>query len=317
MAHLAGFGCYLPSRELGNDVLAAEFGVDSQWIIDSCGIHTRRIAGPEESVAVMAARASAEALAGAGMAARDLGAIIVGTGTPDRQFPGVSAALQRTLDAPGIPAFDIHLASAGGLFALSVAREMCERCGPVLVVASERMSDVMARAPRAKETAILFGDGAGAVVVAPGSGPIEVLDARIQSDATYADDLSLAFGETLYMNGRTVILQAHRKLTESVNSLLQRNRLAVDDVNLWLFHQANLRLLNQVGKSLKIPPERVFVNVDRYGNTSSASLLIAAAEAHRESLFDAGFHAGLHSGHVVLAAFGSGMSWGSMLLAVH
>jgi 3-oxoacyl-[acyl-carrier-protein] synthase-3 len=308
MAHLAGFGCYLPSRELGNDALAAEFGVDPQWIIEACGIHTRRIAGPEETVAEMAARASAEALSGAGITARDLGAIIVGTGTPDRQFPGVSAALQKILDAPGIPAFDIHLASVGGLFALSLAREMCERYGPVLVAASERMSDIMARAPRVKETAILFGDGAGAVVVAPGLGAIEVLDARIQSDATFADDLSLAVGETLHMSGRTVILQAHRKLTESINGLLQRNGLTVDGVGLWLFHQANLVLLNQVGKSLKIPRERVFLNLDRYGNTSSASLLIAAAEAHRESLF--------HPGHVVLAAFGSGMSWGSMLLEV-
>jgi 3-oxoacyl-[acyl-carrier-protein] synthase-3 len=314
MSHLAGFGCYLPSRELGNAELAAEFGVDPQWIVDACGIHTRRIAAPEDTVAEMALRASTEALAGAGITARDLGAIIVGTGTPDRQFPGVSAALQRSLDAPGIPAFDIHLASAGGLFAVSVAREMCERYGPVLAVASERMSDIMARAPRVKETAILFGDGAGAVVVAPGPGAIEIIDARIQSDATYADDLSLAYGETLRMNGRTVILQAHRKLTESVNALLHRNGLSVDDINLWLFHQANRVLLNQVGKALKIPPEpgRVFLNVDRYGNTSSASLLIAAAEAHRESSLGSGFV----PGHAVLAAFGSGMSWGSMLLAV-
>jgi 3-oxoacyl-[acyl-carrier-protein] synthase-3 len=309
MAHLAGFGGYLPSRELGNDALAAEFGIDPQWIVEVCGIQTRRIAGPDETVAEMAARAAADALAGAGIAARDLGAIIVGTGTPDRQFPGISAELQKRLDAAGIPAFDIHLASVGGLFALCIAREMCERYGPVLVVASERMSDIMARAPRVKETAILFGDGAGAAIVAPGSGPIEIVDARIQSDATYSDDLSLAFGETLHMTGRTVILQAHRKLSESVTGLLLRNGLTVDAINLWLFHQANLVLINQIGKSLKIPRERVFVNVDRYGNTSSASVLIAAAEAHRESL--------LRTGHVVLAAFGSGMIWGSMLLAVH
>jgi 3-oxoacyl-[acyl-carrier-protein] synthase-3 len=309
MAHLAGFGCFLPSRELGNDALAAEFGVDTQWIVESCGIQNRRIAAPDETVAEMAARAATPALAQAGITARELGAIIVGTGTPDRQFPGVSAALQKALDAPGIPAFDIHLASVGGLFALGIAREMCERYGPVLVVASERMSDIMARAPRVKETAILFGDGAGAAIVAPGSGPIEIVDGRIQSDATYSDELSLAFGETLHMTGRTVILQAHRKLTETVNSLLQRNGLAVDAINLWLFHQANLVLINQVGKALKIPRERVFVNVDRYGNTSSASVLIAAAEAHQAALFQ--------KGHAVLAAFGSGMSWGSMLLQVH
>ncbi len=312
MAHLAGFGLYLPSRELGNAELAAEFGVDPQWILDSCGIVTRRIASPEETAGEMAFHAGVSALAHAGMNAHDLGAIIVGTGTPDRQFPGVSAALQKRLDAPGIPAFDIHLASAGGLFALAVAKEMCAAYGPVLVAASERMSDVMARAPRTKETAILFGDGAAAMIVAPsaasGDGVVEIVDARIHSDATHADDLSLAFGETLRMNGRTVILQAHRKLTEASNALLQRNGITVDDVGLWIFHQANLVLLNQVAKSLKIPRERVYVNGDRYGNTSAASVLIAAAEARLKSSFP--------SGLAVMAAFGSGMSWGSMLLRV-
>jgi 3-oxoacyl-[acyl-carrier-protein] synthase-3 len=310
MPNLAGFGCYLPERQLGNAELAAEFGVDPQWILDSCGIQTRRIASPTDTVVEMGARAAADALAGAGLTARDLGAIIVGTGTPDRQFPGVSAALQKRLDAPGIPAFDIHLSSVGGLFALAIAREMCERYGPVLVVASERMSEVMSRTPRTKESAILFGDGAGAIVVAPGAGEIDIVDLRIQSDGTFADDLSLGFGETLRMTGRTVILQAHRKLTESISSLLQRNSVVADDVDLWLFHQANLVLLNQVAKALKIPNERVFLNVQRYGNTSSASLLIAAAEAHRESLFGRG----PQTRYAVLAAFGSGMSWGSMLV---
>jgi len=308
MAHLAGFGCYLPSRELTNEELAAEFAIDPQWIVDACGIRTRRIAAPDETAAGMAAHAAVQALESAGITARELGGIIVGSGTPDRQFPGVSASLQKLLDAPGIPAFDVHLASVGGLFALAIAREMCERYGPMLVVASERMSDIMSRAPRVKETAILFGDGAGALVVKPGAGPIELVDVRIQSDATYASDLSLGFGETLHMNGRTVILQAHRKLTESINALLQRNGLGVAGVGLWLFHQANLVLLQQIGKSLKIPPERVFVNVDRYGNTSAASLLIATAEAHQQGR--------LQRGHAAMAAFGAGLSWGAALLKV-
>lgn len=308
MAHLAGFGCYLPLRELTNGELAAEFAIDPQWIVDACGIHTRRIAAPDETVAAMAAQAAAQALATAGITARDLGGIIVGSGTPNRQFPGVSASLQKLLDAPGIPAFDVHLASVGGLFALAIAREMCERYGPMLVVAAECMSDIMSRAPRVKETAILFGDGAGALVVKPGAGAIELVDIRIQSDATYADDLSLAYGETLHMNGRTVILQAHRKLTESVSALLQRNNLTVPDVGLWLFHQANLNLLGSVGKSLKIPPERVFINVDRYGNTSSASILIATAEAHQQGR--------LQPGHAVMSGFGAGMSWGAALLKI-
>ncbi len=307
MAHLAGFGCYLPSRELSNDALAAEFGVDPEWIVDACGIRTRRIAD-EESVADMAVRAATLALESAGLAAKDLRGIVVGTGTPDRQFPGVSAAVQAKLGAPGIPAFDIHLSSVGGLFALAVAAGMCERQGPMLVAASERMSEVMSRPPRVKETAILFGDGAGARIVAPGPGAVEMADLSIQSDATFADDLSLAYSETLRMNGRTVILQAHRKITESVNGLLARNGLTAGDVGLWLFHQANLVLLQQIGKALKIAPERVFINVDRYGNTSSASLFIAAAEARQQGL--------MRPGYALMAAFGAGMSWGSALLKI-
>src|ERR1022692_1095330 len=109
MPHLAGFGSYLPARELTNEELASEFGIEPQWVLDACGIRTRRIASPDETAAFMANAAATKALTNAGLTARDLGGIVVGTGTPDRQFPGVSAALQRTLEVPGVPAFDVHL----------------------------------------------------------------------------------------------------------------------------------------------------------------------------------------------------------------
>ncbi len=308
MAHLLGFGAYLPDGVLDNASLAEEFSVDPCWILQACGIETRRTAAPGQSVVDLAEQAARNCLADAGLAPSDLGGIIVGSGTPHRQFPGISASLQQRLGANGIPAFDIHLASVGGFFAMATAVELCHRYGPILVVGAEHMSGLLLRQPRVKETAILFGDGAGACIVAPGEGSITVVDIRMQSDGTFADELSLEFGSTLAMNGRTVILQANRKLRQSLPELLDRNGLKVPDVGLWLFHQANLNLLKQIGQALKIPEDRIYLNLARYGNTSSASLLIAITEARAEGRLRPGF--------AVMAAFGAGMGWGSALLRI-
>ena len=307
MAHILGFGRYLPEGRITNEMLEAEFGTEPGWVLGACGIRERRQAEDGEGVSELAHRAAEDCLQKCGLASSDLGAIVVGTGTPSRQFPGVSADLQRALGAPGIPAFDIHLASAGGLFAFAAAVDLCPRYGPVLVVGAERMTEVLAREPRAKETAILFGDGAGACVVAPGEGALEVVDVRLHSDATFADAIRMDFGGAFEMEGRTVILQANRKLQAAVADIVSRNSAALSDVDLFLFHQANLNLLRQVGRALQIPEERVFVNLDRYGNTSSASLLIAASEAWDLGLIPPGTTA-------VMAAFGAGLSWGAALL---
>ncbi|HEY3489458.1 MAG TPA: ketoacyl-ACP synthase III [Candidatus Deferrimicrobiaceae bacterium] len=308
MPSIAGFGHDLPEGVIDNAALAAELGVTEDWIFQVSGIRTRRCLAPGETACDLAHRAALACLADAGMTPADLGGIVVGTGTPPRQFPGVSADLQKRMSVPGIPAFDIHLASVGGFFALATASALCAQYGPILAVGAEAMTTVMARAPRVKETAILFGDGAGAALVCPGDGPIMIEDIRIASDGTFADSLSMDFGETLRMDGRTVILQANRKLKASISELLSRNGLAVEDVGLFLFHQANLNLLRQVGNALKIDPEKVFVDIDKYGNTSAASLLIAMSEAKAEGRLSPGTR-------VVLAAFGAGMGWGAALLS--
>jgi len=307
MISILGFGHYLPEGKITNEMLEAEFGLAAGWIVSMSGIEERRVAAPDETVEVLAHRAALNCLERAGLQAADLGGIIVGSGTPSRQFPGVSAGLQRRLGVQDIPAFDIHLASVGGLFAFAAAVDLCPRYGPILAVGAERMTEIMAREPRAKETAILFGDGAGACVVLPGEGALEVVDIRVQSDATFADALHMEFGGTLQMEGRTVVLQANRKLQAAVSDLVEKNGLAVADVDLFLFHQANLNLLRQVGRALQIPEDKVFVNLDRYGNTSAASLLIAASEAQDEGRIRSG-------AAVVMAAFGAGMSWGAALL---
>lgn len=306
MASIHGFGACLPERVVTSQELGERLGVGTQWILDACGIRERRWAGAGESAADLAEGAARAALRQSGLDAAALRGIIIGSGTPPRQFPGISADLQRRLGCPGIPAFDVHLASSGGLVALCLAAKLCEGLGPFLVVGAEKMSEVVQR-DLAKETAILFGDGAGAAVVAPGDGPIQVLDSTWGSDGGFADDLSLEFGGALRMNGRTVIMQANRKLTGTLQELLERNGLTVPQVDLFLFHQANLNLLKQVGRTLGIDPAQVPITLDRYGNTSSASVLIAAAEAQAEGRFRAGALA-------AVAAFGAGFSWGGMLL---
>ena len=143
--------------------------------------------------------------------------------------------------------------------------DLCPRYGPVLAVGADHMTAVMARPPRVKETAILFGDGAGACLVCPGDGPLLVEDIRVGSDATFADDLCMNFGEAMTMNGRTVILQANRKLQRCIADLLEAHHVTVADIGLFLFHQANRNLLRQVGQSLGIEESKVFLNLEHWG----------------------------------------------------
>jgi 3-oxoacyl-[acyl-carrier-protein] synthase-3 len=294
---------------LTNETLAAEFQVQPQWIVNMCGIETRRVAAAEETVCDLAERASQACLQDAGITAGELGAIIACTGTPHQLFPGVSAEVQKRLNASGIPAFDLHLASISGLYGLALAHRMCEQWGPTLVVAAETMTRALAQGPRVKETAILFGDGAGACLVTPGEAPLAIRDIQVASDAAFADALRMDFGSTLQMDGRTIILHAVRKLVRAISEMLERHSLPAGEVGLFLFHQANLRLLERLMKELAIDRSQCFVNVDKYGNTSSASWLIAASEARAAGLLRPGME-------VVIAAFGAGLSWGTALVEV-
>lgn len=309
MSSLAGFGHSLPESVITNQKLAAEFGVETAWIESMCGIQTRRMVAPGETVCDLAERASLGCLQDAGITADKLGAIIACTGTPHRQFPGVSAEVQKRLNAPGIPAFDIHLASISGLFGVALANTMVEKWGPTLVVAAEVMTRALAQGPRAKETAILFGDGAGASLVTPGERALSIRDITVASDATFSEALRMDFGSTLEMDGRTIIMHAVRKLVRAVTEMLAKHSLPIGNVGLFIFHQANLRLLERIMKELKIDSRQCFVNIEKYGNTSSASWLIAASEAKAAGLLRPGMK-------VVIAAFGAGLSWGVALADV-
>ena len=308
MAFLRAFGKYLPSRVVDNQELGAALGVTPEWIESASGIRERRYAGEAESVADMAVAAARDCLQRSGIEGSQLTMIVSASGSAERQFPGPAVTIAVRLGIPGVPAIDLPMPSSGALFGIALASRFPAGEGPVLVVAGERMARIVRREPADKNTAILFGDGAGACVVDPGAGAAEIRDCLLQSDGANSEDLRLEFGGALEMNGPSVLLHAARKLPRAISDLLGRNRIAPSEVGAFLLHQANQNLLDRVARALQVPPDRVFSNIRRYGNTSSASLLIAAAEWQEA----AGFSPRMP---VVLAAFGAGFHWGALLAA--
>jgi 3-oxoacyl-[acyl-carrier-protein] synthase III len=304
MPFLRAFGSFVPTRVVGNEELAARLGCEAEWIRDVSGIAERRYADAAETVAEMGVRAAGDCLARAGVDAKSIGCVIVSSGSFERRFPGPAAEIAARLGIGGAPAFDLPIASAGSLFGIALAAEVAERCGPVLVVASEKMSSVMEGAPLDKNTAILFGDGAGACLVDPREGLAQIERWRLHSDGSFAANLRLEFNQALYMDGRTVILQAARKIPAVIREVLGESAPA--SVGTFLMHQANQNLILKIARTLEVAPERFFSNIARYGNTSSASLLIAAAEWNAQHGFTRGES-------VVLAVFGAGFHWGAML----
>ena len=304
MAYLRAFGCYLPERVVDNAEVAGLTGGDPAWILQATGIEQRRFASLEETVTSLGVRAAQECLTSAGATAADVGLILVSSGSAERRFPGPAAAVGLSLGMAGVPAIDLPLASAGSLFGIALAARLAPAYGNVLVVASEILSRVVRMDAASRDTAILFGDGAGACLVSESLGFAQVADAVLHSDGEFGDALSLGFDSPLRMDGRTIILQAARKMPRAIAEVLERNGRSVSEIAGFVLHQANLNLITRVAQAVGAPEEKFFRNLRRYGNTSSASLLIAAAEHRR----DGGF-----MGPTVLAAFGAGLNWGAVL----
>ena len=303
-AFLHGFGMHVPERVVTNAEIAARVDRTAEWIEGASGIRERRWAAAETSVADLAIAAAHDCLARAGVGASSLGLIVVASGSARPGFPGPAAEVAARLGLESTPAIDVPMASAGGLFGMAMAVQMAAHFGDVLVIGAEKMSAVIESAALDPSTAILFGDGAGAVLVSARPGPWEVLDMVLHSDGQYRDSLAFDWSAPLRMNGLSVILQAARKLPSSIEEVLTRQKVAAADVKAFLLHQANQNLLVRVAKSLGVPAERVYSNVACYGNTSSASMLIAAAEWSQ---------ANPAAGPVVFSAFGAGFHWGALL----
>jgi len=206
----------------------------------------------------------------------------------------------------GAPAIDLPVASAGGLFGMALSAALSAIHGNALVVATEKMSSVASLEPLERGVAPLFGDGAGACLVGPENGPARVIDSAIHSDGAFAEDLRLEFASPLAMNGRSVILQASRKIPAAITELLERNHLPASSIQVFLMHQANQNLMDRVARALGVDAGRFYSNIRRYGNTSSASMLIAASEWWRNP--------GPSPGSLIcFAAFGAGFHWGALL----
>ncbi|MBK9166993.1 MAG: ketoacyl-ACP synthase III [Bryobacterales bacterium] len=306
MAFLVAFGSCLPSHVAGNAEVSALTGVDAAWIERVSGIAERRFACDEETVVSMAVGAARDCLARAGVDATALGLILVSSGTSERRFPGPAAAVAAGLGLTSTPAIDLPLASAGSLAGLALADRLAPAYGKVLIVASEKLSPIFTRPPINQTTAVLFGDGAGACLIDPDQGAARIVASDFHTDGTFAGDLRLEFEGPIEMNGRTVILQATRKLPRAISAVLERSGRTVQDVGAFLLHQANQNLLDRLAAALGVQPALFYSNIRRYGNTSSASLLIAA----KEWLDEVGFESGVP---VVFAAFGAGFHWGALL----
>jgi 3-oxoacyl-[acyl-carrier-protein] synthase-3 len=233
--------------------------------------------------------------------------ILVASGSGERQFPGPAVLAAHKMGMAGTPAVDLPMASAGSLFGLSLAAELAAVTGPVLVIGAEKMSRLVGYEPREKGVAVLFGDGAGAALVAAEGHGLEIRRCTLGSDGSFTEDLYAEQGAPLRMNGRSVILQASRKIPAAIRSVLEKDGVAPQHVAQFIMHQANQNLLDKVAETLGVAADRFYTNIRRYGNTSSASMLIAAAEWwEKQPPLDSG-------APVVLAAFGAGFHWGAIL----
>jgi 3-oxoacyl-[acyl-carrier-protein] synthase III len=296
MASLCNFGRYLPRRVLGNQELAARLGCEAGWILQVSGIEERRVAAPDESVADMAVAAARSCLtAGIGM-------MIVSSASAEMRFPGPAAEVAQKLGLAGIPVLDLPIASAGSLFAVELAARLAPAYGDILVVASEKMASLSAD----KNVAILFGDGAGACLVSASRPGLEIVDSVLHSDGTWWDQLTLPWAGPIHMNGASVIRQATSKIPAAIGEVLAQNQATADSVRAFVMHQANQNLMDRVARAIQVPVERFYSNIRKYGNTSSASMLIAAAEWYECARLSAG-------DLICLAAFGAGFHWGALL----
>ncbi len=306
MAFLRAFGSYLPARVIPNTELAARLGCDADWILSVSGIAERRWAAVSETVADMAAKAAGDCLSRASMTASEIGMLIVSSGASPRRFPGPAAETAARLGLAGIPALDVPMASAGSLFGMTLAAHIADSCGPVLLIAAEKMSAVIESAPLDRNTAILFGDGAGACLIHPSEGRAALTQFALHSDGAFTDALRLEFGQGIHMDGRTVILQASRKVPAAIREVLNSDGGTADSVGVFLMHQANQNLIAKIAQTLEVAPNKFYSNIAKYGNTSSASMLIAAAEWSEGRGFQP-------NEAVVFAAFGAGFHWGAVM----
>ncbi len=326
---IVGLGHHVPETVITNEYLSTLMDTNNEWIVERTGIQERRWIDPAiDTVANMAAKASRMALRRAGLVEKDIDFIVFATITPDYFFPGSGVLLQRELGLDGkIAAMDIRNACSGFIYALSVADQFIKTgmYNNVLVVGAEIQSTALDISTRGRNTAVIFGDGAGAVVLQPANSP-GILSTHLHSDGHFAEELyvkdpgsSRPHNERqpdqildtstykVVMNGNQVFKHAVVRFMEVINEALRANNLQRTDINLLVPHQANLRISQYIQEKLELSNDQVYNNIMRYGNTTAASIPIALSEAWAEGKVK-------ENDLICLAAFGSGFTWASALI---
>ncbi len=319
---ILGTGSYLPEKRITNADLEKMVDTSDEWIMTRTGIRERRMAAPGQNTSDLAVEASRKALASAGIDAKDLDMIIVATLTPDALLPATACMVQHKLGARMVASFDVVAACSGFVYSLSIADHYI-RSGSaryILVIGADVLSRVVDYTDRG--TCVLFGDGAGAVVMGPGNGRAEVLYAKLHADGSGAQKLYIPAGgsaipasrETvdarlhfIKLSGREIFKFAVTATAEAIREAMEDLNLSPGDIGAVIPHQANVRIVDSVAERLPIAREKYFLNLDRYGNTSAASIPIAIDEAAGRDFLKPGMH-------VILAAFGGGLTWGSAVL---
>ncbi|MDQ3742917.1 MAG: ketoacyl-ACP synthase III [Acidobacteriota bacterium] len=321
--YILGMGAYLPERIMTNDEWGQYVDTSDEWITARTGIKRRRIAAPDETTVDFAVAAARSALEQAEIRPHDLEEIIVATDTPEVCVPDTAAFVQHKLCAREIPAYDLASSGCAGFIqALDVARaRVFFGVGPILVVGVELVSRLINWHDR--NTCVLFGDAAAAFVVGAGPGQAEILSAVTGTDGSKAGILMIEVGGTRHpfnaetareeshkrvtMNGREVFKEAVHRMSEGAQTVLAKAGFLIEDLDLVIPHQANLRIIEAVAKSLGLTPDKLYVNIQEYGNTGSASVPLALWEAQQRGLIKPG-------GLVLLTSFGAGFHWGATLL---
>lgn len=323
---VSGTGAYLPANVLTNEDLTRMVETSDEWIVTRTGIRERRIAAPDETTSDMSCAAARQAIEDAGLTPDDIDLLIVATITPDMLFPSTACILQNKLKLRNIPAFDIEAACSGFVYMLDVAQAMLRsgNCRHALIVGAEKLSAIVDWTDRS--TCVLFGDGAGAVVLSRSDAPnVGVFSSILGSDGSGGDMLYMPGGGAvqpatvdsvrakqhfLKMNGKEVFKVAVRIMEKATLEILERHKLSPEDVALIVPHQANIRIIEMLASRLKLPLERFGLNIDRLGNTSAASIPLVLDEARRNGRIKTG-------DVVVMVAFGAGTTWGASLIRWH
>lgn len=319
---IIGMGSYVPDKIVTNKDLEKIVETSDEWIVERTGIKERRIVEPDMATSDMATKAAQKALVDAGVLAEDIDLIIVGTATPDMFFPSVACLVQANIKAVNAAAFDLTAGCTGFVYALVTGSQFIKAglYKKVLVIGAETISKILDWTDR--NTCVLFGDGAGAAVLAEIQAGYGLLGASIGADGSGGDLLKLPAGGSrmptsektvaermhfVHMNGNDVFKFAVRIMGEAAVKALENAGLTHDDVDCLIPHQANIRIIQSAAKRLKLPMDKVFVNIEKYGNTSAASIPIALEEA-------------VHSGKVkngdviVIVGFGAGLTWGACVI---